>query len=323
MKGAAVIFGGIPGAVEKAHGLLETLNGLGLEEISLWALGREGLEEAALRRTACGRVLWAEDPALDRGEPEGYLPLLLRLCREERPGLVLFPGGLLGEEAAVRLGLELGWPSVTGGEAVTRQGGALRVRRAAYSMNLQVELELPEGVGVVAMAQGLSGREAAGPEPVVERLAGPFSCQPSPCLVQAWEEPRQEEGGLRTAKAVVVGGRGVGSGENMERLCRLAELLGGAAGGSRPVIYDGWLPMDRMVGASAAILAPEKCLVLGASGAAAFAVGVEKSGFLAAVNSDPDARIFSLCDVGVVGDCLEMMDALARAAVEEEGEAHG
>ena len=324
MKTAAVLFPGSAGTLEGTYALLETLNGLAKrEEISLWVLGRGSLEEKDLKEAACARVVWADDPVLDQGEAEGYLNILTKLWRQQRPELVLFPGGFLGEETAIRMGLELGCSSVTRAEAIVSGEEGIRVRRAAYSMNLKVELELPGAQGVVAMTQGLSGKGDPDASPEIEYLPGPFVCVPPPWLSQVEDEPRQEEGGLRTAKRVVIGGHGMGSRENMECLSRLAELLDGSVGGSRPVIYDGWLPMDRMVGASAAILAPEKCLVFGASGAAAFAVGVEKSRFLAAVNSDPDARIFTLCDLGIVGDCLEVADALARVVTEEGGKSSG
>jgi electron transfer flavoprotein alpha subunit len=84
---------------------------------------------------------------------------------------------------------------------------------------------------------------------------------------------------------------------------RLAELMGGRLGGTRPAVLDAWLKHKDLVGASGNLIRPKLCLAMGVSGSGPFMAGVEKSGVLAAVNNDPDALIFKYCDVGVVEDC--------------------
>ena len=86
--------------------------------------------------------------------------------------------------------------------------------------------------------------------------------------------------------------------------------MGGALGGTRPAVYNGKIPRERMIGSSAAVLSSKCCIVFGASGAAPFVAGVEKSKLLIAVNRDPNALIFDNCDVGVVADCNEFAEAL-------------
>ena len=126
-----------------------------------------------------------------------------------------------------------------------------------------------------------------------------------------------EQEGLRSAQVLLAAGRGVGSREGTVLLEELAAAMGGQLGGTRPVVLDGWLPMERMIGASAAMLRPKLCLVMGASGAAPFAVGVEKSDLLVGVNTDPEALLFQYCDVGLVADWKETAQGLL--ALYQEG----
>ena len=118
---------------------------------------------------------------------------------------------------------------------------------------------------------------------------------------------------LPGARLLLVGGRGTGSQEGMQKLRRLASLLDGEAGLTRAAAQNGWGTTDRIIGQSGLITEPELCIAFGASGAAAFMAGVEKARALVAVNTDPDAPIFRYADYGVTADAGTTIDALLEA----------
>ncbi len=320
MRAAVVVFAGTAGAAGRTRALLRACGPLaGRTECQVWVLGRGKLTCEELETLPCEQVLWVDDPALDAPTGETAAEAAGQLCLRQSPQLVVIEDGLAGSEAAVRLGLRLGGTAVAGAVEFRREDGDILVSRMAYSMNLKVWLKAQGSPVVASMLPGpppqdLEQRAGARVETV--RLAlGPGQGW----LADIEDEARKEEDSIRTAKLVVAAGRGMGSRENVGTLYPLAELLGGRVGGSRPTVYDGWVPSENMIGASASILSPEKCIVFGASGAAAFAAGIEKSGMLAAVNSDPDAAIFRVCDVGVVGDCTQAARLLAEIIREEGG----
>lgn len=320
MRAAAVVFAGPAGAVDRARALLHACKPLaGRAECEVWVLGRGGLSAEALQALPCARVLWVDDPALDALTGEAAAQAAGQLCLRQSPRLVAIQGGLAGDEAAVRLGLQLGSGAVAGAVEFRRDGEDIFISRMAYSMNLNVWFRAAGDPVVASMLPApppQDEKQETGARVETVRLA----LEPA----QGWltdieDEPRAEEDSIRTAKLVVAAGRGMGSRENVEALYPLAALLGGRVGGTRPTVYDGWVPIENMIGASSSILSPEKCIVFGASGAAAFAAGIEKSGMLAAVNSDPEAAIFRICDVGVVGDCTQAAQMLTQIIREEGG----
>jgi electron transfer flavoprotein alpha subunit len=123
-------------------------------------------------------------------------------------------------------------------------------------------------------------------------------------------EPKGESVDLTRSEVLVVGGRGTGG--DFGRLQRLAHCIGGEVGATRVATDSGWIERERMIGQTGVVTRPKVAVILGASGAVQFTVGIEKAGFVIAVNRDPDAPIFESADLGVVGDLAPIVDRLVR-----------
>jgi electron transfer flavoprotein alpha subunit len=283
-------------------------------QTELWLLGEGPAKEGFLDEilslpvdVVCRVTL--QEPRLCSAEE--WMPALTRLYQRRRPQMVLFYSDLAGNELATRLAIRVEGSCVTevSSFSMNVSTGVLTVDRGAYGSNLTARFDLT-GPWVLSVAKGVlePTQEKGTPERIslVETLAD-----------ASWHKELQlrteeAEEGIETAEVVVIGGRGVGNRENMERMRHLAELMGGKMGGTRPAVLDAWLKHKDLVGASGNSIRPKLCLAMGVSGSGPFMAGVEKSGVLAAVNNDSDALIFKYCDVGVVEDCNAVASELQR-----------
>lgn len=128
------------------------------------------------------------------------------------------------------------------------------------------------------------------------------------------EVVREKRKGVRLdqAKVIVAGGRGVGSQEEMKALFSLAEVLEGEVAGTRIIVEEGWLPVERQVGQTGQTVRPELYIACGISGAIQHRAGMLGSRYVVAINNDERAPIFGVADWGIVGDLHEVVPALTR-----------
>lgn len=142
------------------------------------------------------------------------------------------------------------------------------------------------------------------------------------CRTRFVEQRTAEKKGVDLSKAdvIVSGGRSLGGPEKFEEVIRpLAEALGGAVGASRPVVDAGWLPHEYQIGSSGQVVQPKLYVACGISGAIQHLVGMKNSNTIIAINKDPDAPVFEVADLGVVGDLFEIVPALTKAVKEAKG----
>lgn len=128
--------------------------------------------------------------------------------------------------------------------------------------------------------------------------------------VTAVLEAAPEDLELEEADIIVAGGRGVGKGEAFDVIHQLARAIGGTVGATRPVIDWGTLPYERQIGQTGKYVAPRLIINCGISGANEYTAGIEKSGRVIAIDSNPRARIFKFADLGVIGDVHEILPML-------------
>ncbi|MGH9020053.1 MAG: electron transfer flavoprotein subunit alpha/FixB family protein, partial [Acidimicrobiales bacterium] len=170
------------------------------------------------------------------------------------------------------------------------------------------------GPGIVLVrAKSFVAEPAAGaPASVVAAPTGDVGATGAARVVSSHVEERQGPK-LEDAAVVVSGGRGLGEAARYALVEEVAGLLHGAAGASRAIVDAGWVPYSHQVGQTGKTVKPTVYLAFGISGATQHMVGMKGSKNIVAVNKDPEAPIFQICDLGIVGDVTKVLPALIDA----------
>ena len=222
-----------------------------------------------------------------------------------------FDARLIAPRVAARVGAGVVMNAVD----LSVDGGALNMTAAAYGGNTRVVYALTNARSCVigVLADGLSAEPAHAPtSPATRRISVDLSGVQE--RVRVVERANLQGPRLQDAQIIVAGGRGLGSKENFRLVEELAAALGGMAGASRPIVDDGWTDSSHQVGLTGKITRPALYIAAGISGASQHMVGCAAAKTLVAINRDPDAAIFRYARYGIVGDCLEILPELVRAA---------
>jgi len=223
---------------------------------------------------------------------------------------ILGPSTTFGRDLMPRVAALVGVNQVSDIMAVS---GPTAFRRPIYAGNAIIDVETPADLKVVGTVRTASWKAAAsGASAGIERIAATSEAAGHTRFV-GMEVEGGERPDLQSAPRVVSGGRAFGSEEQFEMLYRLADRLGAAAGATRAAVDAGYCPNDMQVGQTGKIIAPDLYIAFGISGAIQHITGIKDAGAIVAVNKDPEAPIFEVADIGLVGDLFKVIPELEEA----------
>jgi len=276
-----------------------------------------GQDCAAIARQAAGIAGVSRVLCLDRAENARPLaaaqaPQLAALAQQGYSHL-LGPSTTFGKDLMPRAAALLGVPQVSDIMSVE---GARRFKRPVYAGNAVLTVEAPAERIVVATARLASWQAAPeGGEGAVENVVLDVEL-PDHTKWLELKMPETERPDLQSASVVVSGGRALGSADNFSLLYDLADHLGAAVGASRAAVDAGYVSNEMQVGQTGKIIAPELYFAIGISGAIQHLTGIKDAGVIVAINKDPEAPIFEIADIGLVGDLFSIVPEL-KAALED------
>jgi electron transfer flavoprotein alpha subunit len=220
---------------------------------------------------------------------------------------VLGPSSTLGRDLMPRIAALCGVNQVSDIMEVTAPNA---FKRPIYAGNAIIDVAVPDGMKVVATVRTASWKAAGGGG----SAATESSTAASPALEHTRFVGMEVEGGerpdLQSAPRVVSGGRALGSEEQFELIYSFADRIGAGVGATRAAVDAGYCPNDMQVGQTGKIIAPDLYMAFGISGAIQHITGIKDAGTIVAVNKDPEAPIFEVADIGLVGDLFTVIPEL-------------
>jgi len=250
------------------------------------------------------------------GDPAAHV--LAGLVERHRPNMILFSTSYLSRDVAGRLQARTGSTLMANASAVLPPDRA-RAEILGGTMIVEVELRGPDPKLVSIRPKTVAPEPSGGKAEVVPV---PAEVAEDMRRLRVVERHEEEASGpkLEGAKVVIAGGRGLQDPANFPMLDDLARVIGDAAvGASRAAVDAGWVPYSYQIGQTGKTVKPEVYIGVGISGALQHAVGMKQAKRIVAINKDPDAPIFGLADLGVVGDLFEVVPALTEEIRRRKG----
>jgi electron transfer flavoprotein alpha subunit len=265
--------------------------------------------DAAARITGVLKVLLADAPQLEAGLAENVEATVLKIVQDPAKDYshILAPATAYGKNIAPRIAAKLDSAQISD---ITAVHSADTFERPIYAGNAIATVQSQDAIKVITVrTTGFDAVEAEGGDAAVEKIEVPADSGSSQFVSR--EVTKLDRPELTSAKIIVSGGRGLGSGENYTKVLEpLADKLGAALGASRAAVDAGFVPNAYQVGQTGKIVAPNLYVAVGISGAIQHLAGMKDSKVIVAINKDPEAPIFNVADYGLVGDLFETVPAL-------------
>jgi len=228
--------------------------------------------------------------------------------------VVLFGMGNTDRDVAGMLAARTGSPLIANALDVTADGPVTVTSEInGGSLGVTTEVTAPGTAIVITRPKAFAAEESGGGSPEVHDVAVPETGHSGDATITERHVEASEGPDLEAAAVVVTGGRGLGAGDKFAMMDELAGLLGGAVGGTRAVVDAGWVPYSYQIGQTGKTVKPSVYIAVGVSGAMQHLVGMKGANTIIAINKDPDAPIFSVADLGIVGDLHKVVPQLIDA----------
>ncbi|MBW2419463.1 MAG: electron transfer flavoprotein subunit alpha/FixB family protein [Deltaproteobacteria bacterium] len=309
--------GGLPDGIDEVLTLGRSYAGALGTELHLLVIGAMADETPAVAGSYGVAKLDRIDDAKVAGfQPDAFVEALAQYCAQVSPTALLLAQNLESRLVAARLAGRLHGAAVMNGVAIEGgEGAPVQVTASAYGGDTRIVYELADGATpVVCFIANAAVPEAVDGAGAAEVVAAAVDLSSVEERVKVVQEAKTEGPRLEDAEIIVSGGRGLGSKDNYKLIEELAAALGGMPGCSRPLVDDGWVDSARQVGLTGKITRPGLYVAAGISGASQHMAGCNASKTIVAINRDPDAAIFQHARFGIVGDALEILPELIRAA---------
>ena len=276
-----------------------------------------------LVKAGADKVLVVDQPKLEVYDTEAYTQVLTAAINAEKPEIVLFGATTLGRDLAPRVSSRIATgltADCTKLELLKDKERQLGMTRPAFGGNLMATIVSPDHRPQMATVRpGVMKKLPKSDDRKGEIVDFPVTLDEAKMKVKLLNVVK--EGGnkvdISEAKILVSGGRGVGAKQNFELLEDLAAEIGGIVSSSRAQVDAGNMPHDRQVGQTGKTVRPEVYFACGISGAIQHVAGMEESEFIIAINKDRFAPIFSVADLGIVGDLHKILPILTAKNIKQ------
>ena len=274
----------------------------------------------------CDKVILAEDPRLEPFTVLPYAKVIMKLILEKKPNILMFGATLKGRELAPRISSEkkagltadctdLQIDDFTDVRTkVTYKDKLMQIRPAFGGNIIATIVNSWDDPQMVTVREGVMKLGTPDPSRKGEVEKVSVELTEADTVVKVIERIRADkEIDLQAAQIIVAGGYGVGSKENFKLIKDLAEALGGEVGASRAAVDAGWIDHDHQIGQTGVTVRPRLYIACGISGAIQHSAGMSDSKKIIAINTDPDAPIFSCAHYAIVGDLNTVIPMMIKA----------
>lgn len=248
--------------------------------------------------------------------------ILEKLAEKYEPRIVMIGATTEGRDLAAAASVRLHAGIASECTDVVITGSGVFWIRPSYDGKLNTNISIEEAPmigtfkpGIFRLGEPAVGRNGETVEETVDVPAGVLLTQ----LLGFTPDDELTKANIEDAEIIIAGGRGVGSREGFDQLYELAAALGGSVGASRAAVDEGWIGKDYQIGITGKTVAPRLYIGFGISGALPHVNGMKESDIIVAVNTDPNAPIFSIANYGIVADLNIICPALTRKILEMKG----
>jgi electron transfer flavoprotein alpha subunit len=241
---------------------------------------------------------------------ESWTAALVQVAKDVQPSVLLFGGTSNGRDLAPRVAARLDAGVASDVDRLEWTDGKLRARRPVYSGKAFATVEVTSNPAIATTRpNAFPAEEAGGGAAEVVNVSVDTSSKAK--LVET-KVPEAGELSIAEADIIVSGGRGLKEAANFSYIRDLAHAIGGAVGASRATVDAGWIDHQHQVGQTGRVVSPNLYIAAGVSGAIQHLAGMSSSKHIIAINKDPEAPIFRVADLGVVGDLFQILPVLTE-----------